>query len=103
MYDTPLTLRSQHWSKDNAGNIDDTTTDKTVLCEVKSVRQSEFYQSMANGLKPELMVEIADYRDYNNEQLAVVGGVVYRVLRTYKKHTTLEIVLYGGVIEDGNA
>lgn len=99
MYDTPLTLRSEYWDKDNAGNIENATADKTVLCEVKSVRQSEFYQSMANGLKPELMVEIADYRDYNNEQLAVVGNVVYRVLRTYKKKTILEIVLYGGVID----
>ena len=99
MYDTPLILRRQTWSKDAAGNISDTDSDRTILCEVKSVRQSEFYQSMANGLKPELMVEIADYRDYNDEKLAVVGGVVYRVLRTYKKHTTLEIVLYGGVID----
>lgn len=102
MYDTPLTLRSEYWDKDYAGNIENAIADKTVLCEVKSVRQSEFYQSMANGLKPELMVEIADYRDYNNEQLAVVGNVVYRVLRTYKKHTTLEIVLYGGVIKDAD-
>lgn len=99
MYDTPLTLERPVYGKNSNGDMTNTATvRKNVMCEVKSVRQSEFYQSAAAGFKPELMVQIADYRDYQGEKTAVVDGVRYKILRTYKKNTVLEIVLYGGVI-----
>lgn len=82
---------------------------RTVFCREVSVGQSEFYQAHANGLKPEIKLVIADYLDYNGEQLLMYqpkgsrSQQLYRVLRTYRTGNELELVCYREVNPNGSA
>lgn len=75
----------------------DPTTDETkreVFCDKASIGQKEFYQAHAVGLQPEIKFVLADYLDYNGEQLVEYDGQRYRVLRTYRTGLELELVVY---------
>lgn len=69
---------------------------KEVFANEKGIRQSEFYQAMANGLKPSLMYEISKF-DYDGEkQIRVDKEKLYNVIRTYPaKNERLELVCEG--------
>lgn len=56
---------------------------RTVYCTVKSIGQSEAYQAMSVGLKPEIKIVLAHDFEYQGEDLAEFEGVLYRILRTY--------------------
>lgn len=70
-------------------------TERTVFVEVASVGYKEFYQAQAAGLKPELVLKLADYLDYNGEMFVEYGGKKHNVIRTYRKGIELEIVIGG--------
>ena len=68
---------------------------KEVFANEKGIRQSEFYQAMANGLKPSLMYEISKF-DYEGEKQIRVNNKLYNIIRTYPvKNEKLEIVCEG--------
>lgn len=69
---------------------------RKVFANEKGIRQSEFYQAMANGLKPSLMYEISKF-DYEGEkQIRVCGDRLYNIIRTYPtKNENLELVCEG--------
>lgn len=68
---------------------------RQVFANKKSVRQSEFYQAMANGLRPELMFEIRE-ADYGGEAKLQFEGKAYIIIRTYPaKNELLEIICSG--------
>lgn len=75
-------------------------TSRRVYCREVSIGQKEFYQAYANGLKPELKLEIADYLDYEGEQMLdyTPKGQMklqrFRILRTYSVGHKLELVCY---------
>lgn len=67
-------------------------TPRIVFANKKSVRQTEFYQAMADGKKAETVFEVmvADYEevlsiqnDKSREPKVKHGEEVYRVIRTY--------------------
>ena len=62
----------------------------------KSVRQSEFYQAGANGLKPEKMFEVRT-GEYNDEDYLRHSGKTYYIIRTFEKGDITEIVCEGWV------
>lgn len=65
-----------------------------IFCNVKSIRQSEFYQAQAVGMKPELTLEVHQC-DYQGEVFVMFNNQQYRVLRTYLVDTEfIELVLY---------
>lgn len=73
-------------------------TEKLVYCNKKSVRQSEFYQAQASGLKPELVVEV---KEYNGEEHFKFDNKLYRIIRTYTKSgETIELVLTSTLIDN---
>lgn len=74
-----------------------------VLCGVRSIGQSEFYQASATEYHPELKVILADYLDYNGENLADYNGVRYRVFRAYRAGREMELTLERAPREDGVA
>ena len=85
---------------DDTGNHYSIETVNEVLCNEKEVRQSEFYQSMAVGYKPTLMLEVMDI-DYNGEQLIEYDSIRYRVVRTYKKkNERRELVCQGNNLDN---
>lgn len=68
-------------------------TNREVLCTIKSVGQSEFYQAHGTDYKPELKIQLADYLDYDEEQLIIFNGKWWRVIRTYRTGHALEITV----------
>ena len=70
---------------DGYGGFTESTVSRTVFCNKKSIRSSEFYDAHAQGLKPEvaLTVRVIDYED---EPRVHFDGHDYNVLRTYSKN-----------------
>lgn len=58
---------------------------RTVFCNKKSVRQSEFYQALSSGMKPEIMFEVQAI-EYNDEPKLLFGETTYYVTRTFSKN-----------------
>ena len=83
---------------DKYGDPVDIEERRDLFCAILSIGQKEFYQAATVGVKPEIKAVISDYLDYHDEEDAVVDGIRYKVLRTYRKMSNeLEITLYGGV------
>ncbi|HAN09366.1 MAG TPA: phage head-tail adapter protein [Clostridiales bacterium] len=82
-YDYELKLMgSEGYTKDSIGNQIPTLKETTVLCKIKSVSRSEFYNSAKSGLKPEIIFVVHGY-EYNEEKQVNFEDVVYNVIRTY--------------------
>lgn len=84
---------------------------KIIPVELMSIGQSEFYQAQANGFKPELKFKIADFLDYEDQELVRYTPFMssvekeYKILKTYRIPGTdqMEITVYGGVNHVGTA
>lgn len=81
-YDHELTLINQTYIEDEIGNQIPMETQTTVLCSVKSVGRSEFYNAAVTGLRPEIVFVVHGY-EYTGEKLVEFEGNRYRVVRTY--------------------
>jgi SPP1 family predicted phage head-tail adaptor len=81
-YDHELTLIGQSYTEDEIGNPIPVETETVILCGLKSVGRTEFYNAAVTGLRPEMVFVIHGY-EYNGEQLVKFEGVRYRVIRTY--------------------
>ncbi len=100
MFNSVITLIKTipNGSVDEYGDPVDAEERRDLFCAILSIGQSEFYQAQTIGVKPQIKAVISDYLDYQDEQEAVVEGIRYKVLRTYRKMSNeLEITLYGGV------
>jgi len=69
----------------------------TVWANEKSVRQSEYYDGIAAGRKPEVVYEIHS-REFSNHEKVRVGTKVYDIVRTYKKGEIIELTLAAAVV-----
>lgn len=79
-----------------------TTVDKWLCyCNKKSIRQSEFYQAQATGLKPELAFEVRSI-EYEKEEKLEFNGSDYNIIRTYDKGEIIELICEG-VVNSANA
>jgi SPP1 family predicted phage head-tail adaptor len=54
-----------------------------VFCTVRSIGMQEAYQAMGQGLNPEIKVILPHDFEYAGEPECELGGVRYRILRTY--------------------
>lgn len=72
---------------------------RETFAQMNSIRQSEFYQAAAAGMKPEITFTI--YKDeYAGEKKLEHDGTVYQIIRTFAKEKKfLEIVCSGLVNE----
>ena len=89
-----ITLIQQTRSVDDYGDPVITETARDVFAKLGSIGQKEFYQAHAVGLQPEIKFVLADYLDYDGEEIVLHNGQRYRVLRTYRKGQELEITVY---------
>lgn len=76
-------------------------TSRTVFCRLASIGMKEFYEASARDFYPEMKFILADYLDYNNEQLVEYNGQKYTVLRTYRTGQELELVVTRASAEEG--
>lgn len=58
---------------------------RTIFANKKSVRQTEFYQALATGIKPEIVFEVQCI-EYNDEPKVRTNGKEYHVIRTFSKN-----------------
>ena len=89
-----ITLVQQNRSVDDYGDPVITETARDVFAKLGSIGQKEFYQAHAVGLQPEIKFILADYLDYDGEEIVLHNDQRYRVLRTYRKGQELEITVY---------
>lgn len=103
MYDNIVKFISETTTVNEYGDTVATTNERTVFVEVKSIGQSEFYQSQANGFKPEIKFVLADFYDYQGERslkftpYGASKETTYEVIRTYRVDNRLEIVCQRGI------
>lgn len=86
-------------------DIGDTILSKVprqVFANQKSIRQSEFYQAMATGLKPELMFEIRSI-DYLNEETLEYNNKQYSIIRTYSKNGEMIELICQGLVSNATS
>ena len=81
-YDNELTLISEIYIQNEIGEMVPVESETTVLCKVKSVKQSEFYNAAATGLRPARIFVIHGY-EYAGQQKVEFEGKRYSVLRMY--------------------
>lgn len=68
--------------QDEYGVWRETTTKRTVFCNVQSVTRAEFFDGGRNGLNPQFVFTLF-FCDYQNEPMVEFNGEVYAVYRTY--------------------
>ena len=77
--------------QDEYGVWRETTTKRTVFCNVQSVTRAEFFDAGRNGLNPQFVFTMF-YADYCNEPMVEYNGETYAVYRTYlRRDDTLEV------------
>lgn len=87
-------------SRDEYGYLVKTETRRKVYAEEYSVSQSEVYQGMAVGFKPEVKFRLTYWLDYDGEErieytpYGRTEPIKLRVLRTYNAGDALEITCY---------
>lgn len=72
---------------------------RQVYANKKSVRQNEFYQAAATGLKPEVMFEIRSF-EYEGEHLLTHENKEYRIIRTFEKDKNLVELICSGLVNE---
>jgi len=81
-YDYELILVDQVITADAIGNQIPLESETTILCDLKSISRSEFYNAAVTDLKPE-MIFVVHTCEYNAQEKVIFGGVRYNVIRTY--------------------
>ena len=60
-----------------------TETAREVMCTVRSVSRSEYYNALNAGIEPSYVFYLALAEDYQGERVVRYNGLKYRVVRTY--------------------
>ena len=89
MTDT-IKLIKQTATVDVIGNETYTETERTLLCEVDYISQSEFYAAANTDLNPEYRFTVF-YGDYEDERIVVYNGTRYSIYRTYRAGDYMEL------------
>lgn len=76
--------------------------ERQVFAEKKSIRQSEFYQATATGLRPDLMFVVWT-REYRGEQKLKYQGREYSVIRTFEPNSEETEIVCRGLVNKGGA
>ncbi|MBQ1970725.1 MAG: phage head closure protein [Paludibacteraceae bacterium] len=85
-----LTLVTQEITIDEYGVETVKESETTVLCEVYSITQSEFFAAANTELNPEYRFTVF-FGDYNSEEVVIFHGQRYAVYRTYRSGDYMEL------------
>lgn len=79
----------------NIGDSIEVQTSRQVFANKKSIRQSEFYQAQAQGIRPEITFVIRQI-DYSQEHILEYENKQYRIIRTYNQNDEfIELICEG--------
>ncbi len=84
-------------TENDMGDPVEIPVEREVFADKQSIRQSEFYQAAATGLRPELMFVVRTI-DYNNEPKLKYNDKEYTIIRTYDKDGELIELICQGVV-----
>ena len=76
----------------------DTVTYRSVFADKQSVRQTEFYEAKQLDLAPEVMFVVRSI-EFQNDEFVRWKEKVYRIIRTFDKGETIELVV--GALNNG--
>ena len=76
--------------------IEESGSPRMVFANKISIRQSEFYQAHALGLKPNIAFEVRT-EEYQEEENLSYNEKKYRIIRTYEKGEFTELICEGAV------
>lgn len=93
MYNDVIKLVKKTYTTDVYGDTTAVETSREVFAEVRSIGMKEKYEALQAGLDPEYTFVLADYYEYENETEIEYESARYRVIRTYRKDRTIEIVV----------
>lgn len=93
MFDDIIELGKATITTSAAGDQEKGYIFRTVYAQLKSVSQNEFYTAAQSGLKPAYRAVLADYYDYDGEDIVRYNGELYHILRTYRTETQFELTL----------
>lgn len=79
------------------GDPVETPTTREVYANKQSIRQNEFYQAAATGLRPEIMFVVRTI-DYQGERKLTHGTTTYNIIRTYDKGGELTELICSGLV-----
>jgi SPP1 family predicted phage head-tail adaptor len=91
-----VTLVTVTSTENGMGDPVKSSTSRIVFANEKSIRQTEFYQAQATGLRPELMFEIKTI-EYQGEITLVHNGKSYSIIRTYSKNGEITELICSGL------
>lgn len=96
-FNSIINLISTIESENPIGDTISVESKRKVFAEKKSVRQSEFYQAAATGLKPE--ITFVTWKDeYKGESELEYDSKTYRIIRTFiKDEKEIELICEGAV------
>ena len=90
----PIELITITTEKDNLNQVvEKLRTSATVMAEIDSVTQSEFYEAGRLGLQPDFRATIYDF-EYTDEPIVKWNGKLYSVYRTYYINGADRVELY---------
>lgn len=95
-------LISNTVTENDIGDPVEVPVKREVFADKQSIRQSEFYQAAATGLRPELMFVVRSI-DYEGEPKLKYNGKEYTIIRTYDKDGELTELVCQGVVNRANA
>ncbi|OEH52966.1 phage head-tail adapter protein [Oceanobacillus sp. E9] len=81
-FDHEVTLIKNVTNYDDLGNPIKDEEKTTILCDLKSIGRSEFYNASVQNMKPEIAFVVHAF-EYDNQKLVKFDGIRYSVLRTY--------------------
>ena len=79
--DTAILKGNPQASYDQYGNEVLTYTDTTVYVQSRSVYQQEFYNAAQLGIRPSLVLILANRMDYDGQKIVEYQNVLYDVVR----------------------
>lgn len=101
LFNELITLMNVTYTENALGDYIESSVNRTVFVNKKSVSQSEFYQAAATGLKPEVKFEVRTI-EYQGEQKFLYNGKVYTIIRTFEKEDELTELIGSGVVGESN-
>ncbi|MCM3600633.1 phage head closure protein [Robertmurraya korlensis] len=96
-----LNLIAVETTENSMGDIIEVETPRQVFANKKSIRQTEFYQAQATGLRPELMFEVMTL-EYQGEPKLSYDGKEYSIIRVYDKNGEITELICSSTINGVN-
>lgn len=84
-------------TENSMGDKIEKETETEVFANKRSIRQSEFYQAAATGLRPEIMFEVWS-EEYSNQPRLEYNNEPYTIIRTYAKDGELTELICQGTV-----